>query len=104
MLLGSYSVNTFAKATAVFDAMNCGASTDQSAAGCLAGHLLAAKLNVKNGSDNCINARIAEADALLVSINYVGPTGTYVLTPSQRTQILVVKDALDRYANGLGCS
>ncbi|MDP9284006.1 MAG: hypothetical protein M3P41_03485, partial [Actinomycetota bacterium] len=65
--LGTYLVDTFNKASAVVDAMNCGASTDQSAVACLAGHLLAAKLNVKNGSDNCINARIAQADALLAS-------------------------------------
>jgi hypothetical protein len=103
-MLGTYLVDTFNKASAVLDAMNCGASTDQSAVACLAGHLLAAKLNVKNGSDNCINARIAQADALLVSINYVGPSGTYTLTPSQRTQMLAVKDALDTYNMGRGCT
>jgi hypothetical protein len=83
--------------------MNCGASTDQSAVGCLAGHLLAAKLNVKNGSDNCINSWIAQGDVLLVSINYIDPGGTYTLTPTQRTQFLAVKDALDTYNNGRGC-
>jgi predicted metalloprotease len=84
--------------------MNCGASTDQSAVACLAGHLLAAKLNVKNGSDNCINSWIAQGDALLISINYIGPGGTYTLNSTQRAQFLAVKDALDRYNNAQGCT
>jgi Right handed beta helix region/Prealbumin-like fold domain len=103
VVLGNYTVGNFNQVTAIFDAMNCGASTDQSAVGCLAGHLLAAKLNVKNGSDNCINSGIAHGDALLNSINYLGPGGTYTLTSAQRTQFLAVKDALDMYNNGGGC-
>jgi parallel beta-helix repeat protein len=103
VMLGNYVVTNFNQASGVFDAMNCGASTDQSAVGCLAGHLLAAKLNVKNGSDNCINSWIAQGDVLLVSINYIDPGGTYTLTPTQRTQFLAVKDALDTYNNGRGC-
>jgi hypothetical protein len=103
VMLGNYLMSNFNQATAVFDAMNCGASTDQSAVGCLAGHLLAAKLNVKNGSNNCINSRIVQGDALLISISYIGPGGMYTLTPTQRGQFLAVKDALDRYNNGGGC-
>jgi uncharacterized repeat protein (TIGR01451 family) len=103
VMLGNYVVSNFNQATAVFDSMNCGASTDQSAVGCLAGHLLAAKLNVKNGSDSCINSWIAQGDALLISVSYIGPGGTYTLAPTQRAQFLAVKDTLDRYNNGGGC-
>jgi hypothetical protein len=104
VMLGNYTVNNFTQVTAIFDGMNCGISTDQSAVACLAGHLLAAKLNVKNGSDNCIISWIAQGDALLIQINYIGPTGTYTLTSTQRAQFLTVKDALDRYNNAQGCT
>ena len=43
-LLGSYTVSTFAQATAIFDAMKC-----SDAINCLAGHLLAAELDVASG-------------------------------------------------------
>src|SRR5438552_6506972 len=46
--LGNYTVSTFAQATAVFNATNCGSSTSQGAIGCLAGQLLAAELNLAN--------------------------------------------------------
>src|SRR5712691_11968939 len=39
--LGGYTVSTFAQASAIFDAMNC-----SDAINCLAGHLLAAQLDV----------------------------------------------------------
>ncbi len=101
--LGNYTVSTFAQATAVFKNMNCGTSSQNGAAGCLAGQLLAAKLNVKNGAGTCIAPTIADADAFLVSINYVGPSGTYSLSAAQRALAIQLKDALDRYNNGLGC-
>jgi hypothetical protein len=83
--------------------MNCSSSSAQGAVGCLAGHLLASKLNVKNGSDPCINTAIANADLFLKSIGYVGPTGTYKLTAAQRNQAISLKNALDKYNNGGGC-
>src|SRR5207247_14062 len=49
--LGSYTVDSYDKATAVYNGMNCSNVQDQNAIGCLAGHLLAAKLNVANGAD-----------------------------------------------------
>lgn len=56
--LGGYVVSTYSQALAIFAAMNCGASTNEGAVGCLAGHLLAAELNVgkrSSGADLCVN-------------------------------------------------
>ena len=105
--LGNYAVNTFTKAKAVFAAMNCGSSKPNDAIGCLAGHLLAAKLNVKNGADACIQPTINKADAFLSGqtvngvpgINYTGPSGTYKLSAAQRSFAITLKTALDQYNN-----
>jgi hypothetical protein len=102
-----YAVVTTANATAVFNAMNCSntgsnSALNQNAIGCLAGHLLAAKLNVANGSDPCINTTIAAADLLLAGDHYVGPTGNYTGI-SNRSAAIVLKTALDKYNNGGGC-
>ena len=102
-LLGNYNVDTTAKATAVWNNMNCGASTDNNALGCLAGHLLASELNVANGSNPCISATILAANNFLASLNYVGTSGTYVLTAAQRAQAIALKSTLDSYNNGNGC-
>ncbi len=93
--------------------MNCGSSKDQDAVGCLAGHLLATKLNLANGSLACpsILQAVANADALLkgqvvsgvTGINYTGPSGKYTLTASQRALAISLKTALDRYNNNLSC-
>jgi uncharacterized repeat protein (TIGR01451 family) len=101
--LGNYTVGTYAEATAVFANMNCGKSSANDAGGCLAGQLLAAKLNVKNGASTRIAPTIASADAFLISIGYTGPNGTYTLTAAQRAQAIQLKDMLDRYNNRLGC-
>jgi hypothetical protein len=107
--LDGYEVNTTAKATAVWNKMNCSntgsvSAQNNNAIGCLAGHLLAAKLNVANGSDTCINATIAAADAFLASIPYTGPTGNYSgITAAQRATAISLKNALDTYNNGGGC-
>jgi hypothetical protein len=100
--LGDFPIASTNDASKVFNAMNCSSTKDQDAVGCLAGQLLAAKLNVKNGASNCINTVIAQADALLVAIGYHGP-GKYTLTTAQRTQLISLKNALDKYNNGLGC-
>jgi hypothetical protein len=114
VLLGNHSVGA-TRADAVFNAMNCGSSTTQDAVGCLAGHLLASKLNVKNGADNCINPIIGKVDAFLkgqtvdgvpgltVNTPYIGPSGTYSLSDAQRAFAIQLKDALDKYNNGGGC-
>src|SRR5436309_2819550 len=101
--LASYTVGTFADATAVFTNMNCGKSSANDAAGCLAAQLLAAKLNVKNGAGTCIAPTIASGDAFLFSIGYTGPNATYTLTAAQRSQAIQLKDLLDTYNNGVDC-
>jgi ELWxxDGT repeat protein len=105
VVVGGYPVSTAPAATAVFNSMNCSSTKDVNVAGCLAGHLLAAKLNVKNGADNCINPVIAQADALLAAVGYAGPGAQLArpLTPAERTLAVRLKSALDKYDNGGGC-
>ena len=91
--LGTYVVSTFAQATAIFDAMKCSAP-----ANCLAGHLLAAQLDVSRGASTCINSTISDANAFLTSISYSGP-GSYTLTASQASQALALESTLDAYTN-----
>ena len=108
--LGNYNVDTILKAAQVWAVMNCSnsgsnATQNQNAAGCLAGHLLAAELNVANGAPGCISTTIADANAFLISIGYSGPSGNYTgLTSTQRAQAIGLKNALDAYNNGLGCN
>jgi len=107
--LGGYVVDTTAKVTAVFNAMNCNntgsnAQLNQNAIGCLAGHLLAAKLNLANKSDPCISSTVAAADAFLSGIPYTGPSGNYTgIGIVKRNQAISLKNALDKYNNGGGC-
>ena len=102
--LGSYTVDSYDKATAVYGGMNCSNVQDQNAIGCLAGHLLAAKLNVANGADGCIGPTIATADAFLKGIGYSGPTASYTtLTGSQRSTAISLKTTLDQYDNNISC-
>ncbi len=93
-ILGSFSVNDFATAVAIFDAMKCSAPID-----CLAGHLLAAELDVASGSATCITPTIADANTLLTSLGYDG-VGIYTTpTSAQKTQALADEVALDAYTN-----
>ncbi|MFL5805189.1 MAG: hypothetical protein ACJ8CR_26045 [Roseiflexaceae bacterium] len=106
-------MNTITKAAQVFKAMNCGSSKDQDAIGCLAGHLLATKLNLANGSLACpsILQAVADADAFLKGqtvngvpgINYTGPSGKYTLTAAQRNFVISLKTKLDQYNNNISC-
>lgn len=91
--LGGYTVSTFADAQAVFDAMMC-----SDAVNCLAGHLLAAQLDVANGSSTCIAGTISDANAFLTSVGYAGP-GSYTITASQRAQAISLEQTLDSYTN-----
>jgi hypothetical protein len=104
--LGGFTVSDFATAKAIFDAMNCSKSSTstQNAVGCLAGQLLAAKLNVAIGASACIAPTIAAADAFLISIGYTGPTGTYTLTAEQRATANDLKETLDAYNNAGTCT
>jgi hypothetical protein len=103
--LGPYTVSTFSQAQAVFDAMNCSNSSSQGAFGCLAGQLLAAKLNVKNGgpTPTCATSAITSADTLLTSGGYIGPSGTYTLTATQRSQAVALANTLSTYNNKGTC-
>jgi hypothetical protein len=111
--LGNYQVDTITKAAQVFKTMNCSSTKAQDAVGCLAGHLLATKLNLANGSLACpgILQAVADADAFLkgqvvngvTGINYTGPSGSYNLTSAQRNLVISLKDKLDKYNNNLSC-
>ena len=101
--LGTYVVDTLATAKAVLQNTNCSNSQANNAVGCLAGHLLAAKLNLANGVSACIQATVVAADALLATLRYAGPSGSYRLTAAQRNTALLLKTGLERYNNGLGC-
>jgi hypothetical protein len=91
--LGGYTVSTFAQAVAVFDAMKCSDAVD-----CLAGHLLAAQLDVANGSATCIAPVITQANSFLTSVSYAGPA-SYTISAAQRAQALALEQTLDNYTN-----
>jgi hypothetical protein len=91
--LGGYTVSAFAQVTAIFDAMKC-----SDAVNCLAGHLLAAELDVANGSSTCIAGVIFQANQLLVTVGYAGP-GSYTLSAGQRAQAISLEQELDNYTN-----
>jgi hypothetical protein len=91
--LGGYTVATFAQASAVFDAMNCSDAVD-----CLAGHLLAAQLDVANGSSTCISGVIFQANQFLIKVGYAGP-GSYPISAGRRAQAISLEQALDSYTN-----
>jgi hypothetical protein len=113
VLLGTYVVDSITKAAQVFKAANCSSGKDQDAVGCLAGQLLATKLNLANGSLQCaaILQAVADADAFLKGqtvigvpgINYTGPTGKYTLTAAARNLLLSLKTKLDTYNNSIAC-
>jgi Prealbumin-like fold domain len=114
--LGNYTVATTAQATAVFNATNCSSSTSQSAIGCLAGELLAAELNLANFASPCIQPTVSKATSFLkggtvtvsgktaAGVSYVGPSGTYNLSATQRAIAVALSGALDAYNNGKSCT
>jgi hypothetical protein len=91
--LGADVVTTAAEATAVFQAMKCSDAVD-----CLAGHLLAAELDVANGSSICISGTIFQAGLFLDSVGYNGPA-TYSITQAQRSEAIALETVLDSYTN-----
>lgn len=101
--LGTFTVANIGVADGIWGQMNCSSSSDQGAVGCLAGHLLAAKLNVANIANPCISPTITSADAFLTSVGYSGPTWVGSLTPAQRALAISLKSTLDKYNNGGGC-
>ena len=109
--LGNYGCVTWTQASAIFNGMNCSNTSGQNSIGCLAGHLLATKLNLANGSNTCISPAVARADSFLshgtvdgvVGVTYVGPSGNLTLSAAQRAEAITLKNPLDSYNNGLGC-
>ena len=97
--LGGYDVSTPAQASAVWAAKDCGSSKTPQVIGCLAAHLLAAKLNVANGASSCIAGAVADADAFLTGIGYAGPA-SYTLTGAQRDLAIQLKATLKAYNQG----
>jgi hypothetical protein len=97
--LGGYGVGTTAQATAVWAAKDCGSSKTPQVIGCLAAHLLAAKLNVADGASSCIAGAVADADGLLTAIAYAGPA-SYTLTSAQRDLAIQLKTTLKAYNQG----
>ena len=65
---------------------------------CLAGHLLAAQLDVANGSSICITGVIFQANQLLTKVGYAGPAN-YTVSASVRAKALSLEQALDNYTN-----
>jgi hypothetical protein len=100
--LGAFDVDDVETVAAIYQAMNCGRARD-GGTGCLAAHLLTAKLNVANDSDRCIEGALAAADGFLTSIAYDGPGGRYTLRPAERRTAIAIKDTLDAYNGGDGC-
>jgi hypothetical protein len=102
--LGGYTIpaGDIVDVAKVFNLMNCGASTDQGAVGCLAGHLLATKLNLANKSiqSACITQAVSDADAFLTSVGYTGPAWSGTLTPAQRSLAISIQTKLNNYNNG----
>lgn len=93
-----YTVSTFAKATSVFGNMNFGGSNSFNG---LAGHLLAAELNVANGAGvPCAQQAISEANTLLTQVMYKGPSISYSPTPSQRSWAVELATLLNNFNNG----
>jgi hypothetical protein len=65
---------------------------------CLAGHLLAAQLDVANGSSICITGVIFHANQLLTNVRYAGP-GSYSVSAAVRAHALSLEQKLDSYTN-----
>ncbi len=94
-------MNTFAKASDIFDAMKCSSPIN-----CLAGHLLAAELDLKGGSNPSIQPTIDKANAFLsggvadgvTGVNYVG-VANYTLTGAQKAEALALEALIDAYTN-----
>jgi hypothetical protein len=104
-------VDTTDKATEILEAMTCSKASSQNAIGCLAAQVLVAELNLGNGSDACIEAAVAKANAWLSGttedgvpgITYIGANTTYTLTEAQRAEALALKNPLATYNAGEGC-
>jgi hypothetical protein len=92
------TIGSFVAATNVFANLNFEGSNVFNA---LAGHLLAAELNVSNGAGTlCAQQAIGEASTLLTSVLYTGPFRSYSPTPTQRSWAVELGSLLNNYNNG----
>jgi hypothetical protein len=116
--------------TNIFNNMNCSNSSAQNAIGCLAGQLLAARLNVLNGAPLGIKSTINTAQCFLgspsavasaqctlgsggintvtydgittVGVSYTGPSASFKLTANQRSVAVDLANDLSAYnASGI---
>lgn len=55
----------------------------------------------RHASNACIYSTINDANALLKSIGYNGPTGSYALTSTQRSQAIALHNKLDDFNAGI---
>ncbi len=93
--LGGYQVTTFDDAKTILSGMGCG---NVGALNCMAGMLLAAKLNLQQGGSTCILPVVTQADALLVTYSYSGfQMPPYALSPSDQTLAMTLHDQLSAY-------
>ena len=96
--LGGYSVNTSARAAAVFKA-----ATSKNAYDMLAAQLLAAELNRANGVPaTCVSTTITDANGLLSAAGYNGPNTTTPPAKAQKTAVTTATMRLDSF-NNVGC-
>jgi FecR-like protein len=96
--LGTYLVDTAAKAMAVFNS-----PTSKNAFEMLAAQLLAAKLNQSRGvTAGCVSATIADAALLLTAAGYRGPGTTSPPAKNAKTAVTMDTNRLDAF-NNLGC-
>jgi streptogramin lyase len=96
--LGTYLVDTFPKARAVFDAADA-----QNAHNMLAAQLLAAKLNKTNGvPSSCVDTALSDADGILSAAGYAGPDTTAPPHKAAKNGVNAIKDKLDNF-NQHGC-
>jgi hypothetical protein len=82
------------RAVAVFNAMKCSAPSD-----CMAGHLLAAQLDLASGSSSSIVSVVTQADALLTLLSYNGPGQYTPPTAAQKTLALQLEVLVDAHTN-----
>ncbi len=92
--LGHYEVSTATQAAAVFAAMNCNDIVN-----CLAGNMLAAKLDVSHGSSICITGMVFAARTLLEELDCAGP-GAYSISPASQSYATKLNNQLASYADG----
>ncbi len=98
--LGKYIVDTWTKASSIFNSATSRNAYDQ-----LAAQLLSTKLDIKNGSPTCtnINNTISQSDTALTNAGYKGPGTTKAPTGSTKNTITTLTTTLDNYNNN-GCN